>query len=413
MAGLYIASVIWPFYRESKTWGAMARKVLVREMMRQVKPDGVGIELATEYQLFILEFLLMAGALGQVTADPFPQQFWQRLNQMINFLSAVSDRNGNFPMFGDGDSGQVIALPHSTQMRARSLVRLVHLYREPIPDPVDSDTRTQLLLWGQRSKNFPFMSEPGWHVGLRAFPEGGYYVLTDGRDRVDAMMVVFDAGPLGLPPLYAHAHADALSFWLSYGGQEFLVDPGTFCYYGQDLWRDYFRSTGAHNTMRIDGQDQSIPSGRFQWSHVARSQVHHTQETEEWIEVEAFHDGYERLTDPVVHSRSLRLFKRSKDLLITDHLICADSHDVEIYFHFHENCHVRRIGSNSFTAEIENMKLRIRLDDQLTSEVVRGSERPILGWVSRIYRVKTPSPTIVGRVRINGSQRFVTEIAPG
>jgi hypothetical protein len=413
MSGLYIASIIWPFYRESKFWRRMARETLIREMMRQVEPDGVGVELATEYQLFILEFLLMTGALGQVTVDPFPQQFWHRLNHMINFVSAISDRNGNFPMFGDGDSGQVIAFPHTPQVRAGSLVRLGLLCRESIPNPDDSDARTRLLLWGQSAENLPLMAESERHKGLRAFPRGGYYVLTDGQDRVDAMMAVFDAGPLGLPPLYAHGHADALSFWLSYGGQEFLIDPGTFCYYGQDLWRDYFRSTAAHNTMRIDGQDQSIPSGRFQWSQVARSQVHHTQETDKWIEVEALHDGYRRLTDPVVHCRCLRLFKRSKDLLITDRLICVDSHDVEIYFHFHENCHVRQIGSNSFTAEIENKKLRIRLDDQLTCEVVRGSERPILGWVSRIYGVKTPSPTIVGRVRINGSQRFVTEIAPG
>ena len=412
MAGLYVASIIWPLYRESKSWRAMARQTLIREMMRQVEPDGVGRELATEYQLFILEFLLMAAALGQVTGDPFPQAFWQRLNCMIRFLSAISDRNGNFPNFGDGDSGQVIALPRTPQARARSLVRLGTCYREPILDPVDLDARTRLLLWGQNAESFPLTPERGWNQGLQAFPHGGYYVLACGQDRGDTVMVVFDAGPLGLPPLYAHGHADALSFWLSYGGQEFLVDPGTFSYYGQELWREYFRSTAAHNTMRVDGQDQSIPSGHFQWSHVARSQVCHTQETDEWIEVEALHDGYRRLRDPVIHRRCLRLFKRSSHLLITDRLICTDSHDVEIYFHFHENCHVRQTGISSFTAEIENLHLRITLDAQLTPEVVRGSEQPILGWVSRKYGVKTPSMTIVGRARLARSKRFLTEIAP-
>ena len=45
------------------------------QCVRQVEPDGVGRELATEYQLFILEFLLMAGGLGHITGDPFPQPF--------------------------------------------------------------------------------------------------------------------------------------------------------------------------------------------------------------------------------------------------------------------------------------------------------------------------------------------------
>jgi Heparinase II/III-like protein/Heparinase II/III N-terminus len=412
MAGLYIASTIWPFYRKSKTWSAMARETLVHQMMQQVEPDGVGRELAVEYQLFILELLLMAGALGEVIGDPFPRPYWQRLNCMVHFLSAISDHNGNFPLFGDGDGSQVIALPHTPPVRARSLVHIGRPCHEPVSKPVDLDMRIQLLLWGQQVENFPLVQQAGRPRGLRPFPQGGYYVLADGEDPDSIMKVVFDAGQLGLPPLYAHGHADALSFWLSYGGQEFLVDPGTFSYYDR-VWGDYFRSTVAHNTMRVDSENQSIPVGRFQWSYAARSQVHHIQETDDWIEVEAFHDGYRRLKDPVIHHRCIRLFKRSKNVAITDRLTCNDRHDVEIYFHLHENSRVRQTGISSFTADIQNLRLRMNLDSQLRYEVVRGSERPILGWVSRKYGVKTASMTIVGRGRLSGSQKIVSEISPG
>jgi len=81
--------------------------------------------------------------------------------------------------------------------------------------------------------------------------KGGYYVLATDRGAENEMLVVLDAEPLGLPPLYAHGHADALSFRLSYGGHEFLIDPGTFCYYTPTLWRWYFRGTAAHNTVRL------------------------------------------------------------------------------------------------------------------------------------------------------------------
>jgi uncharacterized heparinase superfamily protein len=412
MAGLYIASVFWPCFKKSNSWRLLAKRSLIHEAMRQVEPDGIGRELATEYHLFILEFLILAGALGQAIGDPFPPEFWGRLNGMIAFLCAISDKRGNLPMLGDGDSGQVIGPPESLQTRARNIVRLATPELDPSVTPLDSATRTRLLLWGQMPGNLFHQSESQLQSDLREFPNGGYYVLAADRECDEEVLVVFDAGPLGLPPLYAHGHADALSFWLSYGGREFLIDPGTYSYHGHDLWRGYFRSTAAHNTVRIDGQDQSMPVGPFQWSLVARCQVEHTRNTDQWVELEAFHDGYKRLADPVIHRRRVRLFKRSKKLLIHDRLDCADRHDVEVFFHFHEHCEVKQTGVSSFTAQIENVRLQVRLDTQLSAEIVRGSESPILGWVSRTYGLKTPSTTLVGRARITGSSHFLTAIAP-
>jgi Heparinase II/III-like protein/Heparinase II/III N-terminus len=412
MAGLYVASIIWPLYRESSSWQSLARNKLLEEIVRQVEADGVGKECATEYQLFILEFFLIAGALGQGVGDPFPEQFWQRLGSMITFLSAISDRNGNLPMFGDGDSSQVVGLPDTASSRVCALVRLGDLRRKPISNSIATDVRSRFLLWGQRPENIPITSKLERHQGLQTFPRGGYYVLSADRGHDDEMLVVLDTGPLGLPPLYAHGHADALSFWLSYGGHEFFVDPGTFSYYTHDSWRAYFRSTAAHNTVRIDDQDQSIPGGRFLWSHVANCQVDHTEENDDFVEVEALHDGYRRLADPVIHRRCLRLYKQSKKLLIGDTLNCADSHDIEVFFHFNESCQVEQTAPTSFAATHENSRLRINLDPRLKPELLRGSENPILGWVSRTYGLKKPSFTLVGRARLTGSRQLITEIAP-
>jgi hypothetical protein len=43
--------------------------------------------------------------------------------------------------------------------------------------------------------------------------------------------------------------------------------------------------------------------------------------------------------------------------------------------------------------------------------VVAGREDPPLGWISRRYDEKTPSPTIVCRGRIRGGISLRTEIA--
>ncbi len=74
-----------------------------------------------------------------------------------------------------------------------------------------------------------------------------------------------DGGPHGYLSIAAHAHADALSVEVRYGGVDILADPGTYCYHGEPEWRSYFRSTIAHNTVELDGQNQSGDGGPFLW----------------------------------------------------------------------------------------------------------------------------------------------------
>ncbi len=410
MAGLYVSSVFWPWYKESASWRAFARRKIIEEISRQVEDDGVGKERAAEYQIFILEFFLLAGALGQAIGDPFPEEYWDRLKSMVTFLSAISDRAGNLPMFGDGDSGQVVWLPETTPERARALVRVGECSEKAT---LDSDLRSTLLLWGRTPEEIPLGPVPRSKQNLQVFPQGGYYVLATDHGGENEMVVVFDTGPLSLPPLNAHGHADALSFWLSYGGHEFLIDPGTFCYYSSALWRSYFRGTAAHNTVRIDGEDQSVAGGPFLWRHVAHCQAEHVEENAEFIEVQGFHDGYRRLADPVIHRRRVRLSKKSRTLVITDCLECQGSHDIELFFHFSEKCHIHQEGSNCFRISNGNRLLTLRLlDPRLKTEIYRGSENPISGWVSRTFEVKEPSFTLSARARITGSTQFLTEIAP-
>jgi hypothetical protein len=407
MAGLYVASVVWPWYEESTDWRSFARRKLIQEIVRQVEPDGVGCERAIEYQLFILELFLLAGALGQAVGDPFPQEYWNRIDRMMAFLSAISNRTDSLPMFGDGDSGQVIALPETIQERSRALVRI----KQCDDGAVTRNLRSTLLLWGQSRKEIPVDPAQGTPPSLQVFPEGGYCVLTVDRDSEDEIVVVVDAGPLGLAPLNAHGHADALSFWLSYGGREFLIDPGTFTYYSSAQWRSYFRGTAAHNTIRIDGKDQSVSTGTFLWREATDCRLEHFEDTDEFVALRGSHDGYRRLSDPVIHRRGLRLFKKARMLVITDGLECHRAHDVELFFHFSEKCQLRQVGTGSFEASNRNKRISIRVDSRLKPQLYHGCEKPILGWVSRTFGVKEPCFTLGTHTRITGSTQFLTEIS--
>jgi uncharacterized heparinase superfamily protein len=246
---------------------------------------------------------------------------------------------------------------------------------------------------------------------LQVFSDGGYYVLASERGGENEIVIVFDAGPLGLPPLNAHGHADALSFWFSYGGEEFLIDPGTYCYDRSPLWRSYFRGTAAHNTIRIDGEDQSVPGGTFLWRKAADCRAEHVEETDEFVDATGSHGGYRRLPDPVTHTRKLQLFKKLRTLVITDRLECQRAHDIELFFHYSEKCHVRQAGAVTFEASNRSKHISIRVDSRLKAALYRGCEKPILGWVSRTFGVKEPCFTLVARSGISGCAEFVTEIA--
>jgi hypothetical protein len=374
----------------------------------QVEEDGVSKERAIEYQLFMLEFFLLAGALGHAVGDLFPPLYWQRLQTMATFLEAITDRGGNLPLFGDGDSGQVISEYTPVQERVQSLLAVL---RPPAERPVEvvmSDPRVRLLLWGKVPQELPLqatLSPPAW-----AYPQGGYYVLDAERGREHEIVVVVDVGEFGLPPLYAHGHADALSFWLSYRGQVMLVDSGTFSYGAHEAWRSYFRGTAAHNTICVDGEDQAVAEGAFGWRQVAHCHVRRHASQATYVEVEGMHEGYQRLADPVVHRRAVRVCRPTSHVRIMDRLECREAHAVDLFFHFHDQCEVRRLDATRFEAVRGETGVEIHLASSFECQLYRGSEEPIAGWISDRFGVKTPAFTLHARASITGTTEFTTTI---
>jgi len=274
------------------------------------------------------------------------------------------------------------------------------------------DDKTRWLLGPAADAQFAGLDSEKTRLPPRQqFADGGYYILGCEFETPGEIRIVADAGPLGYRSIAAHGHADALSFTLSVGGRAIKNNPGTYAYHTQERWRDYFRGTAAHNTVRIDGLDQSEPGGNFLWLRKARAGCSLWLSSAHKDSFEGWHDGYMRLPDPVKHRRLIELDKASRLVVVEDSLEMAEEHDVELLFHCSEHCDVQPAPGGFVLAQGDRtVKLLLPGADNAQCQVYRGSLSPIFGWVSREFDRRQPAWTIVWRARLAGNTVLRTEI---
>ncbi|HYE36644.1 alginate lyase family protein [Methylocaldum sp.] len=416
LMGLFVASVTWPLWSESARWRTGAHLELEEQALIQNTPDGVNREQAFYYQHEFADMMLLVWRYGEANGIEFSDAFKHRLESLLEFFAAVMDTGGNVPMVGDADDALMIRFDPSADFSVyRSLLATgaVLFDRSDFAQKARRlDDKTLWLLGEEAIPKFASLLEQNVEAAQRrAFPDGGYWILGDAFDTPDEIRVVVDAGPLGYLSIAAHGHADALAFTLSIGGHEFLVDPGTYAYHTQKAWRDYFRGTSAHNTIRVDGVNQSIIGGNFMWLDKANAWCERFDTNPEEDVFVGAHDGYLRLSDPVAHRREIRLNKHERLFRVVDILECRGSHDVELFWHFGENCEVE-LTNRTTCASNSGYRLHMHFDPVVeTTTLFRGNEILPAGWISRHMDEKTPTTTVRHAVKITGMARIITDIS--
>jgi hypothetical protein len=272
------------------------------------------------------------------------------------------------------------------------------------------DDKSRWLLGDVAAPNFTALRPDSTALPVRrAFPEGGYYILGGDFETEREVRIVADAGPLGYLSIAAHGHADALSFTLSVAGRELLVDPGTFAYHSHKKWRDYFRGTAAHNTMRLDGEDQSVSGGNFLWTRHARTTCHGFEVTAERQRLVASHDGYRRLHAPAMHRRSLTYDVANQILVVDDEVTSTGNHFMELHWHFSEGCLVELLADQVVVKDCR-AALILRWPMGCIAKLAYGEITPPLAWISRRFDTKEPCHTLALRRQISSNWQGRTEI---
>jgi len=405
-AGVFIATSYFRDLKAAPKWRTEAKARLLKAILTQTYPDGGAREQALGYHLFIMQLFLISGLVGKWTGNDFPVDYWDRIERMFEFAGILSEGGRKLPMFGDTDDGYVLDLgddPHDS--REWLGAGAVEFKRSDMAEWAGRYHQTaRWLLGGNAGKIFAALTprERDRPITSRSLSVSGYYLLQCGVGR-DRISVVFDCGPLGLPPLAGHAHADALSFTLRAFGVDVLVETGTYDYFSYPRWREYFRSTRAHNALVVDGADQSVMLGPFLWGRRARSKCLVWDPSRCGGTVTGEHDGYTRLPDPVVHRRTLTLDGDRGEINVRDEISAAGKHQVGIHFHLGEQCRTEQLRPGRFRIDTGEGIVTIEMDSRLTAETFVGSEDPIAGWVSRAYHCKVPSTSLIGRCTTEGS----------
>ena len=285
--GLFLAGTLVPDLPRARGMATYGRAILENEIKKQILDDGVGVEQSLTYTAFSVEMFALGGLVGQTMGSSFSPEYTQRLASAAEFLCWLIDDAGCVPAIGDSDEGRVVALSLDPEPRYVTSVaatvggclgqtRFVTPHRE-------SELRDAVFC-------VPEVAAALGRTGMRIFEAGGYTVVRENYAGQPTLLV-YDHGPLGYLSIAAHGHADALAIWLHVGGVPVLVDAGTYLYHAGRGWRDFFRSTAAHNTVTVGGESGSIPAGPFQWRRKADAHLLSHKNGADWF-VEAQHDGY-------------------------------------------------------------------------------------------------------------------------
>ena len=150
------------------------------------------------------------------------------------------------------------------------------------------------------------------------FESSGFYLFQKNIGGNQWKLLV-DAGQPGPKYNPGHAHCDAMSFELFCNGKPVIVNCGTYAYQCEE--RSFFRSTAAHNTVMIDGNEQSQCWSTFRLAK--RSKVSVMKSSDNSIMIEMIDQKGNRINRCIQISES--------NIRISDD---SEKHTITSYIHF-------------------------------------------------------------------------------
>ena len=375
---LFIVTLAFPRLDPRSELVSFTISELHRTLVEGFWPDGVHREGSSHYHLVVLRSLLGARENARRFELALPAGFDDHLERACDFALHCHRPDGLIPALSDADSAPY---PEVLSLAASLLDRPDFRYAATAGDDGTPPRRRYV-----------------------SFPEGGYFVQRSGwggagSEFDDERWLIFDCGPLGEG---GHGHYDLLSTEMFAYGRPLLVDPGRYTYSedGRNL-RRWFKGTGAHNTVVVDGLDQTpyrrgrpgeqVAAGSFEgrWS-VRGFDV---------LEGRALSPSYD-----AIHTRRI-MFVADEYWIVDDEVESAGPHRYDLRWHLAPEAwdHTHLTPSDAGTL-VRGPGLALFVSGDADLRLERG-------WVSPRYGVKHAAPVVNARAR-GRSARFVTVVFP-
>jgi hypothetical protein len=407
--GLFYLGTLLPEFKEAARWKNTGRKILLSQLSRHVKPDGVYFEQSSYYHRYTTDFYSHFLILSRLNDDVLNSEVGEKLSALLDHLMYITRPDGTTPFFGDDDGGRLVMLDRRAANDFRAaLSTAAVLFRRPDYKYVAGEAaeETMWLLGPSGLGEFEELQECEPAKQSVAFAEGGYYVMRDGWTP-QSNYLLFDCGPHGTLNC-GHAHSDALSFELAAHGRTMLVDPGTYTYTGSQEMRDWFRGSAAHNTLSVDLESSSISDGPFSWKTIAQCEPLNWISRLRFDYVEGRHDGYHRLPHPATHTRSI-LFLKKDYWMLCDRITSSGEHRLDLWFHFAS-------GADPRIDNIDGREQLLIENREGCLEVITFARGGLWsrkdGWVSKCYGEKTPAPVYDFSVTTRSDEEVITFLLP-
>jgi uncharacterized heparinase superfamily protein len=369
---------------ESEHWLRAALSRLRAEVAEQVRTDGAHFERSPGYHLVVLKDLLEIACRLRASGHAVPDWLDAALRRMLDYLLAILPAEGLIPLLKD--TALDAAPSPSSVLTAGALYCDERRYKL-----FDRFELLPALLFGKAG----WERFRQWEVNAGARPStalaaSGHFVL---RDDLHQEYAIFDAGEACPDYLPAHAHADLFTYELSVGGRKIIVDSGVY-EYAEGPWRDFFRSTRAHNTVELDGENQSEVWGSFRVARRARPEHVRWREGERFFWVQGMHRGYERFKARASHRRTFAAVRNGLWIVI-DELQGRGRCTARSYIHFHPDMIIGTRHGGAFQVNGAGDEVWITAFGEDRIEESRGIMQPrYQGWYSERFGEISPNTVL-------------------
>lgn len=326
LAGLVIIGIALGGRGLAGKWADKGWRILCEEFPSQVPEDGVCREGSLPYHRLVAELFLLPALARRNVGLNVDNEYVTRLRKMGVFSATATAPDGDVPVWGDADDGRALPLGSQRMNDHRYLFEMMDALSHVPEKPKHDETA-----WWFGAGNAVGSTRRQEALSTHAFTDSGVFILRGPDEHV-----FVDAGPVGMNGRGGHGHNDCLSFTASLDGTPLVVDPGSYVYTSDFQARNRFRSTFAHNTPGIDGEEINRFNPRQLWrlSNDAVPEVRHWSTSSDVDLLVAAHTGYQHLSSPVTPVRGFMLERSTHRLFVADGFEGTGTHEIRIPYTF-------------------------------------------------------------------------------